>query len=521
MWSPEADTTTQAAPTQGPPAWDAAVIDVGSNSVRLVLYRVEGRAVWTVFNEKILAGLGRDLATSGRLSPDGVEAAMAALRRFAALVGAAAPTRVFAVATAAARDAEDGPAFCRRVRAETGLDLRVLSGGEEARYAALGVLAGAPESVGLAGDLGGASLELVRLENGAPGDGVTLPLGPFAFKDNGRFDPDRVRGQVERRLKPHVDALKTPVFHAVGGAWRNLALLAMRMSSYPLEIIHQYEMTRREALEAARLISHQSVRSLERIEGISRRRLETLPHAAAVLEGLVDTLGVDRVVLSAYGLREGVLFEAMSPACRAEDPLIEGCAALSAREGVNPTLGPAVQAWLGPAFGNLESVLGAREPVLLSAACRLADLGARLHPDHRADLIFHQVLRAPIPGMNHAERVFLATTMFARHTAAETVPKPDLIARLLTHERVQRARALGAAIRLACDMSGRSPDLLRQANLEIRPSSLVVEADEPAAAILLGEQTAKRAATLAALLERELKVRPASRRERTKQEKVA
>jgi exopolyphosphatase/guanosine-5'-triphosphate,3'-diphosphate pyrophosphatase len=514
MWSPEADGPT-------PATWDAAVIDVGSNSVRLVLYRIEGRAVWTVFNEKILAGLGRDLAVTGRLSSDGVEAAMAALRRFAALVGAAKPDRVFAVATAAARDAEDGPAFCRRVRAETGLDLRVLSGAQEARYAALGVLAGAPDSRGLAGDLGGASLELVRLEDGEPGEGVTLPLGPFAFKDTGRFDPERVRAQVERRLKPHLDQLKTPTFHAVGGAWRNLALLAMRMSSYPLEIIHQYELSRREALEAARVISRQSTRSLAAIEGISRRRLETLPHAAAVLEALVDTLGVDKVVLSAYGLREGVIFEAMPPACRAQDPLIEGCAALSAREGVNPALGPAVEAWLTPAFGALEPVLGAREGVLLKAAARLADIGARLHPDHRADLVFHQVLRAPISGMNHAERVFLATALFARHTAAATVPEPELIARLLTHERVQRARALGAAVRLACDLSGRSPELLAQASLEIRASSVVIEAEEPAAPLLLGEQTAKRAATLAALLERDLKLRPASRRERAKPEKVA
>jgi exopolyphosphatase / guanosine-5'-triphosphate,3'-diphosphate pyrophosphatase len=515
MSAPEADAKV---PDSG--SWDAAVIDVGSNSVRLVLYRVEGRALWTVFNEKILAGLGRDLAITGRLSAEGVDAALAALRRFAALVAAAEPTRVFAVATAAARDAEDGPAFCRRVRAETGLDLRVLTGAEEARYAALGVLSGAPESVGLAGDLGGASLELVRLQGGLPGEGVTLPLGPFAFKDNGRFDPDRVRGQVERRLKPHLEALQTPVFHAVGGAWRNLALLAMRMSSYPLEIIHQYELTRREALEAARLISRQSTRSLAAIEGISRRRLETLPHAAAVLEALVDNLGVDRVVLSAYGLREGVLFEAMPQACRAQDPLIEGCAALSAREGVKPELGPAVEAWLAPAFGGLEPLLGAREPVLLGAASRLADIGARLHPDHRADLIFHQVLRAPIPGMNHAERVFLAATMFARHTAATTIPEPELIARLLTHERVQRARALGAAIRLACDLSGRSPDLLRRSSLEIRPATVVVEAEEASATILLGEQTAKRAATLATLLERDLKLRPSTRRER-KAERVA
>jgi exopolyphosphatase/guanosine-5'-triphosphate,3'-diphosphate pyrophosphatase len=494
--------------------WDAAVIDVGSNSVRLVLYRVEGRAVWTVFNEKILAGLGRDLALTGGLSPEGVAAALAALRRFAALVDAANPDRVFAVATAAVREAADGAAFCRRVKAETGLDLRVLTGAEEARYAALGVHAGAPDSAGLVGDLGGASLELAPLGEAAAGRGVTLPLGPFSFK--GRFDPDRVRGQVERQLKPHAGALRQPVFHAVGGAWRNLALLSMRMSAYPLEIIHQYEMSRREALEAARVISRQSPRSLERIEGISRRRLETLPHAAAVLEGLVDTLGVERVVLSAYGLREGVLFEAMPDSQKSRDPLVEGCAALSAREGANPALGAAIEAWLAPAFSELEPLMGEREGVLLQAACRLADLGARLHPDHRADLIFHQVLRAPISGMNHAERVFLAAALFARHTAAATVPAAELTARLLTHERLQRARALGSAIRLACDLSGRSPELLARASLQFRPSAVVLEAEEASAPILLGEQTAKRAMTLAMLMERELKMRPAGPRERVK-----
>lgn len=499
-------------------AWDAAVIDVGSNSVRLVLYRVEGRAVWTVFNEKILAGLGRDIALTGRLSPDGVEAAMAALRRFAALVAAIKPDRVFAVATAAARDAEDGPAFCRRVRAETGLDLRVLTGAEEARYAALGVLAGAPNSVGTAGDLGGASLELIRL--GEPDHGVTLPLGPFAFRDTGRFDPDRIESQVERQLKPHRGRLSTPCFHAVGGAWRNVALLAMRMSSYPLEIVHQYELTRREALEAAHVIARQSVRSLEKIEGISKRRLETLPHAAAVLAGLIEALDVERVVLSAYGLREGVLFEAMSEACRAQDPLIEGCNAWSARDGAAPQLGVAVEAWVAPAFATLEPVLGVRDPVLIRAACRLADLGARLHPDHRADLIFHQVLRAPIPGMNHTERVFLATALFGRHTAAATVPQHELIARLLNHEGVQRARALGAAIRLACDLSGRSPELLQRSSLSFAGDAVVLEVEDGAAPILLGEQTAKRAAALATLLERDLKL-GASAPEPRKSEKVA
>ncbi|MBA3810246.1 MAG: Ppx/GppA family phosphatase, partial [Caulobacteraceae bacterium] len=181
---------------------EAAVIDVGSNSVRLVMYRLEGRAIWTVFNEKVLAGLGRDLATTGRLSPDGIASALVALTRFRALIDAGGPRRVFAAATAAVREADDGRAFCRRVEAQSGLALRILTGEEEARYGALGVLAGAPASRGLVGDLGGASLELTRLGGEGPAAAVSLPLGPFAISGGGRFDAPRVRAAVARHVAP-------------------------------------------------------------------------------------------------------------------------------------------------------------------------------------------------------------------------------------------------------------------------------------------------------------------------------
>ncbi len=144
---------------------DAAVIDIGSNSVRLVVYRLEGRAIWTVFNEKVLAGLGRDLAKTGRLSPEGVIQTLQALKRFRAVLEAVNPAETFVVATAAAREAKDGQDFIDRVRDETGFVVRVLSGEEEAHYAAVGVLAGAPDADAVVGDLGGASLELVRLSS--------------------------------------------------------------------------------------------------------------------------------------------------------------------------------------------------------------------------------------------------------------------------------------------------------------------------------------------------------------------
>lgn len=484
---------------------DAAVIDIGSNSIRLVLYRVEGRAIWTVFNEKVLAGLGRDLPSTGRLSETGVQAAQAALRRFRAVLDAVQPSEVFVAATAAVREAEDGPAFIAEVKAQTGLTVRVLSGEQEARLSALGVVAGIPDADGVAGDLGGFSLELICLTDGEPGEGATLPLGPFALGAGDAFDAGAVRKEAGRRLAGLSNRFAAETFFAIGGAWRNLALLNMRMTDYPLQIVHQYEMGAKEALQAARFVAGQSRSSLERIEGLSRKRVESLPYAAIVLEQLIEKLGIRRIVVSAWGLREGLLFDSLSPKVRRLDPLIEGAAGLGGRHTQAEALGVALDDWLEPAFADLEPVFApGRDRALRAAACRLADIGARLHPDHRADLVFEQVLRAPIAGMTHPERTFLATAAFARHTSLAIVPGGRTTERLLSYERLQRARALGAAMRLGCDLSGRSPPLLAQSRLALDDETLVLSADGKSADLLLGEQTAKRAATLATALGRGL-----------------
>jgi len=497
MW-PRAD--SRAEPRQ------AAVIDVGSNSVRLVIYRLDGRAIWTVYNEKALAGLGRDLPATGRLSPDGVEAALVVLRRFRALLDGWKANEVMVVATAAVRDAADGPMFLKKVRDETGLTVRLLEGEEEARYAALGVLAGDPEAHGVVADLGGSSLELIRLDGQAPADGVSLPLGPFSLGAPRPLVIDRTRHVIEKALEPHAKRFAAREFHAVGGAWRNLALLHMELAGYPLRVAHQYEMGRGDAVELAKFVERQSKASLQRIEGLSKRRFETLPYAALVLEEAIRALKVEKVVISAFGLREGLLLESMDAEVRKRDPLIEGCEVLTAVRGLSTDLGGALEAWISPTFEHLPAVFAHRDPTLVAAACRLADLGARLHPDHRADIAFEQVLRAPIAGMDHPERAFLASCVFSRHSAASSTPEEGTIARILTPERRQRARALGAAIRLGCDLSGRNPRLLERSALAVKGEKLRLTAAPGWDDMLLGEQTTKRANTLAAALRLKLEL---------------
>lgn len=486
---------------------DVAAIDIGSNSVRLVLYRLEGRAIWTVFNEKVLAGLGRDLAATGRLSVEGSAQALTALKRFAAVIEGVQPTHTFVAATAAVREAADGHDFCDRVAAGTGLKIRVLSGEEEAHYAALGVLAGIPAADGVVGDLGGSSLELARLTNGVVGRGTTLPLGPFALADAQGFDGDRLRRTIAKRLKP-AGAYEAETLYAVGGAWRTLAQVHMAVSGYPLRIVHQFEMDAVEVLDTARLIARASKTALEKWPGLSKKRAETLPHAALVLEGLIERLGLKRIVLSAWGVREGLLYEALEPDIAAADPLLAGCSALGARQGISPTLPGALNGWIAPLLAALPPVFDReRDAVLADAACRLADLGARLHPDHRVELAFDQVLRAPVPGQNHAERVFLAVAVNARYGGPAATPEPETVTRLLSEEQRQGARALGLAIRLACDLSGRSPQLLVNARAGVRDGALMLMASDGYADVLLGEQTRRRAKALAEAMGLQLDIR--------------
>jgi exopolyphosphatase/guanosine-5'-triphosphate,3'-diphosphate pyrophosphatase len=314
-----------------------------------------------------------------------------------------------------------------------------------------------------------------------------------------------VRKEVARKLEGAA-GFQGPCFYAVGGAWRTLALVQMRLADYPLEILQQYEMSAADVLDTARFVARQSRGSLERIEGVSKRRVEALPYAAILMEALVERLALQRVQVSAYGLREGLLYDALPPTLKALDPLIEGCAALGARQAIAEDLGHALEDWLAPAMNSLPPLFGTRDPVLLAAACRLADLGSRLHPDHRADLVFEQVLRAPIAGMDHAERAFLAASLFARHSGSLNIPEPHILARVLSPERLVRARALGAAMRLGCDLSGRSSALLARSALRVNGQKLILSADHDAADLLLGEQTARRGASLAAILERELKI---------------
>ncbi|MFT4075568.1 MAG: Ppx/GppA phosphatase family protein [Asticcacaulis sp.] len=489
--------------------YNTAVIDIGSNSVRLVIYRVEGRSIWPVFNEKVLAGLGRELKVTGSLHKGGMKESLIALRRFKAILESFELKDIHVVATAAIRDAVDGPDFVATILETTGFQVRVLSGAEEAHYSAMGVKCGHLDAQGVVGDLGGSSLELVNLDTSSESAqrGVTLPLGPFALGAPKPIEPEATYRQICDRLEPLQGRFNNKQFHAVGGAWRNLALIWMQKQNYPLQVIQQFELPAREALSIAKLIASQSPSSLEKLPGVSKRRLENIGYAALVLQGLIEVLHFETLCFSAFGLREGLLFEALEAPLRQEDPLIAGCASLGHRLGINDDLGPALADWALEFYDSANMALIDRPDTrLIRAAAKLSDIGARLHPDHRADLACDQVLRAPIPGQNHQERVFLACTLYTRYSGDPYTKEPVLISRILGEEALKQATQLGLLLRLGCDLSAKSAKLLSLAHIRQHELQLILSAKTGWEDLLLGEQTRRRARSLAQALKLNLNI---------------
>ncbi len=457
------------------------VLDIGSNSVRFVIYELFGAAFSPVYNEKVLAGLGRDLSTTGRLNQNGRKEALAALSRFQTIAAAQNLDRVLVGATAAMRDAEDAPEFIKQVKTETGLDIAPVSGEQEAFLTAQGLVAAMPRASGVAADLGGASLELIRLHKGEVDTGISYPIGPFrvAGQDlslSASFDADAMRQTILEALTSDPFPLigKEPLY-LIGGAWRNLAGVHMKRHLYPMKTLQAYELMPGTAQDLARWAYGEGRQDLLSWPGINQRRAETLPYSGLLLDVLLDYLKPTKIVISTTGLREGLVQAGMPEKLRTREALLDGCRDLARGnlQGVN--FAAPLHDFLEPLYPILPHVFKTEnEERLRKAAYHLVGIGKGLHPDYRADLVFEDVLYAPLAGLTHKERAYLALILFHSYTGKQKTSNQDAINLLLTQRERNAAMILGSAIRLAVVASGRSPELLKQLSVRADKDALII-----------------------------------------------
>jgi exopolyphosphatase/guanosine-5'-triphosphate,3'-diphosphate pyrophosphatase len=265
----------------------------------------------------VLAGLGSGRDRSGTLPEEARDKALRALMRFKLRLGHMKVNRAQVVATAAIRDAADGPDFIRDVE-RIGFACKVLSGEEEARLAGEGVLSGIPDADGIVGDLGGGSLELVDVAGGRASNGISLPLGVLRLQADADGERE-ARKALKAALKnsPLKEQARGRSFYMVGGSWRALARIDMLATDFPLPTAHQYVMQPARAKELRKLVRALDPRLAK---AVAPPRLASLPVAAMLLELLVEELEPSQLVVSTYGIREGLLYSNLKPALRGVDP---------------------------------------------------------------------------------------------------------------------------------------------------------------------------------------------------------
>lgn len=471
------------------------IIDIGSNSIRLVVYEGAGRIPPILFNEKVMAGLGKSLAASGALDDAAIDRAFVALDRFRLVAERIGVSTLHTVATAAVREASNGHVFLERAAA-IGLDVRVLSGGEEAEMAGEGVIAAFPGADGIVGDLGGGSLELVRVRDGAVHERTSFPLGVLRVGPIRRQAPRALRNRVHKLLG---DAGWTGrgqglPFYLVGGSWRALARLVMHMTDYPLPIVHGYAMPPEAAVRVVRALSHLDKARLKDVPGLSASRAATLPDAAALLAVVAAELDVAGLVTSAYGLREGVLHANLPPQVRAMDPLIVATREEGRRQGRFPEHGDLIADWVAPLFGHE----GAADERLRHAACLLGDVGWRAHPEFRAERGVETALHGNWVGIDARGRAMMAQALFTSFGGAGA---DAIAAQLAAPEEIERARLWGLAIRLGQRLSGGVAGPLKASAVTLGPDTVQLRL-APGDEALYGEAVERRHKTLAAALGR-------------------
>lgn len=469
-----------------------AVIDIGSNSVRLVIFAGPLRAPLVMFNEKVMAGLGR--TRDGALDQAAMERTLVALTRFrglASLYGIEAPRTV---ATAAVRDASNGQQFLDQITG-LGLNVSLLSGEEEAEAAGYGVIAGFDKPDGIVGDLGGGSLELVRISRGTVGQRVSFPLGVLRLPEIRAEGPIALDRHFADRLRGTgwENACANLPFYLVGGSWRTLAKVHAHLSNHPLPILHNYMMPPEAAQRIARAVSRNGpdIGRLEAVVSSSRRA--SMGDAAAMLVAVVDHLNPASLIVSTTGVREGLMYQELNESDRALDPLIVAARAEAQRQGRFAEHGDLLMSWLSPVFPDERS----EDRRLRHTACLLGDIGWAANPDFRADRGLDFALHGNWHGIDERGRAMVAQALFTNFGGGNA--RPEILSRLAKPDDLDKARLWGLGIRLAQRLSGGTAAPIKASSLAIDVDSLTMSIPTDLEG-LVGEAVNRRLRQLASAL---------------------
>lgn len=464
-----------------------AIIDIGSNSVRMVVYHALKRVPLPLFNEKYMCALGKGLAKTGRLNPAGVKEAEGAIARFLVMANRLQVASLDILATAAVRDATNGDAFVKGLEKAHGIEITVISGEREAELAAKAVLSSFNEPFGISADLGGGSMELATVERTRVGERASCHLGSLRILDTTDGKREKMEDLIKNELK-NIRWLKDaapPCIYAIGGGFRTLAKLHMKKTGYPLDIVHEYHMSRRAIGQMRERLMELSPDEIRDLPGMTEKRASTIVPTAMVLHQLMSTTGAPEVRFSVSGIREGFFFDLLDAKVQKEDALLASSKDLAALIGRAGTYGRELFEWMSPLFAN-EPLAWQR---VRRALCKLSELAWSIDPNFRANWAYQRIIQSSLKGIDHKERLMLALALYYRYSSRWKGDKSEI--KLLDERERQWARCVGLSANLAFQLSGGRGGNLHHAKLAFHDGQVLLSLDEEASP-LRTEQVEKR-----------------------------
>ncbi len=460
------------------------VIDIGSNSVRLVIYDRLKRVPRPIFNEKASCGLGHGIHFTGKLDPRAKAHAHDTIERYAYLCRTMGIEKLYSVATAAIRDAADGPEFIRELSQQLGITIEIITGEREAQLAAQGVLSSIYQPEGIAGDLGGGSLELVSIRHQHVQHQATFQAGSLRLIDSCGGDLALMRKQIKEMLKD-VHWLKHArrSFFAIGGGFRSIAQVHMRQQKYPVRILHQYTVPAETLYPFFSYLLTLNPKEVDQLKGLASKRNESFLPSVVVLEEILKQMDPEEVVFSAAGIREGLIYEKLPPQEYLRDALTASISALTGRDMDSDPYSNSLLRWQE----QLITQESAEEKRLRVAACQLSDIALAVSPDFRAEWVFEHILVASLYGLDHRERVMLALAAYFRHKNKCKMESPAL--NLLREEDWVWAKLVGQLCGIGFHLSAGVGEILDHITLEVKGADITIHSEEKVRRILPEEAT--------------------------------
>ena len=486
-----------------------SVVDIGSNSVRLVVYEGAKRSPAVIFNEKILCALGKSVGVNGLLSEESMNKALEALRRFRAVSQNLGATKIYAIATAAARDASNGPAFIKQAEEILGYKIEVLSGDQEAKLAATGVMSGMMNADGFVADMGGGSIEITNLSKQKTYEVTSLPIGALRLLQSSAGDYEQAEKAVEKELQKikWLKKGKNRFLYLVGGTWRTYAKLHMAHTEYPLKFIDNYRIETDNALNFIDFLKKSDISEINGIDDISKGRKETFIYGACALKELIQKINPSQIIFSSCGVRDGLLYQLLPEKERNKDPLYSACYDLAILRSRSPQNSEELCSWTDDLWESIKIKESERDRNLRHAICLLSDIAWRIHPEYRGLHSINIIAQSSFAGLEHKDRIYIALGVFFRHEGKYKSRMLPEVSNLLKDEEVEKARTVGLAIRLANIISANMPGILQHTPIKgTKNGELILTLPQPYK-VLDGERVVRRLTSLAQLLKLQGEIR--------------